>query len=256
MVVVAFLFLGSAGQAVASEQLPRCSAADAITNPKIYAPKKVAAGRQFKLRYALNVEGRGDISAVFLRFLNKKGKTKHLFKPYFNQGYIRPTVEQRDGKSRFRLEWVQTTKDGSGDEVSCRNSFEKKVTPWRGHGAKFRIRYPSGGEVVWKVTNGQQLCSSEGRRLQTTTDYYQLRIRGANGNLRSTVTDICDWSEKTFGNRSGKWELYYWSSGRNWHFYPVASNLPEGLYNFRWALYREKKVIRQGRFGIRVRFGY
>lgn len=244
---------GGFGSASASEQLPWCNKATSITDPEIHAPKKVAAGRHFTGRYALNTESARQISKIRFRLIPSRGK-QVVWKSRYTSNTWEFWLDLKDGRTRFRVDWVETTDGGGAESIRCRNSIGTSITPWNGRGAKFRVGYPAGGEVVWRLRNGPQLCGGK-RRLQATTDNYQLRVKGANGNLRSTVGDICEGSEKTRGKKSGKWELYYWDSSRHWSFSAIASNMPPGNYPFKWQLFRGKKMILYGRFGLRAEIG-
>lgn len=247
------------GTATAADGLPRCSTKNAITDPEVHAPERIPAGKIFGAWFKLYPDNQaGEVSKVEASLVSKaRSQSWKRLRPWKTWGNLQ--LGLKDKNAKLRVSWVET-KHTVGDDtrVACQNSIHTAIRVWKGNEAKFRIRYLAGGAVEWWLKNRRQLChkvyGSLEPRQQTAPGYYQLRLRGAGGNIRSTVQDICDGYEVSRGRKSGKWNLYFWAlyGGNHWDFSWNSDRLAPGDYSMKWQIFRKKQTLLYGRFVARV----
>lgn len=230
---------------------PVCADRSAHTSATIHAPKKVAAGRWYPARYNIRPDRTVTISKVRV-FLDspKTGATVWKNQPVRNRTW-KFQLNLKDRRTQFRVEWNETT-GSEGEEVTCRNWTGTWTTPWVGVRPLIVLRDTSLGPE-WRIRRRKILCSRH--RIQVTSQPYLLRVRGANGNLRIRVPDICEGSSKKRGKRSGKWSLEYFDFNSAFSLYYNFGPRDAGSWPFRWSLYRGRTRISHGTFVATVIVG-
>ncbi|HMT06334.1 MAG TPA: hypothetical protein PKD76_12435 [Solirubrobacterales bacterium] len=258
LLVVVGLFLGFSGQAEAAS-IPDCSAASSITDPTLQAPEKIPAGRKALFGFWLNPDKKvGSVSQVEATLTTQKRKLTWKSDQPWKRRLVR--LNLGDQKSQFRVSWIEETQ--ASDEQSstrCRRSVKKSFRVWKGNVASFKYQ-TVGTNVEWQLNNWEQLCRFDSYatplyRSQTAPGYYQMRIRGLGGHVRSTILDICDGFTRERGKESSKWNLYYWDYRyfKYWEFSLFDLDMPVGNYPIKWSIYHKKRRLQHGLFSIRVR---